>query len=845
VNNVSNLNAWQLALKYNGTIINCAAAWTPENGVFGNQATIPVAPILNSPTTDGYNYTLYGEALLAGSVNASQGTLCDLNFTCLAYGTTPLQIGTAANPIETGNIYFKGSIQYFYSYLLDPDQNEMPFTPQDGLETNVPQTILTITPAPNGTTDPPPGEYPVTYGADFSVKAIPNSGYAVCQWLLDGTNVGSANPISVLMTTNHTLQPTFTQANYTLTIFEATGGNTSPPPGTYAYMAGQTVQVSATANNGYVFSYWVLDSSEAGSNNPLAVLMQGNHTLTPIFSQAGYFYIYIRADGSIDPQGAPLSTSNNITYTLAADVNSTITVQRSDILIDGNGHLLQGTGSAEGIRLIGVNNVSVTNISIRGFDDGIDLFDTAFNTVSESNITANDGIGISLYGSSNNTISRNVIFANKGEGIHLDYLSNFNTITENSIGANNYTGIYIDSSSENLVYHNNMLNNTSQVHVAANGYSPSNSWDNGLEGNYWSDYAGLDSDLDGIGDTPYFIATNNTDRFPLMGPFSSFSLPQGSCVNIISNSTITDFKYQSSDRKISFNTEGEQGTTGFCELTIPYTAMDVGRIEVVIDNGDTPILYSNLTLRDNISDRWIFFSYQQSSHSILIQEDWTPPTFVILSPDNKTYSVNKISLNFTVNKQTSWEGYSLDDSANVTITGNETLSTVPDGQHSLVVYGNDTVGNMGASDTLFFMVDTTPPRIIQVVQNPPLNGVPPGETVMINATIIDTASGVKDVNLTYNYTNGNGTYARTVSMANVQGNFWGATIPAFSNGTNVTYTIRAEDNAGNAITTQEMGLNYQYTVMQEYSALFALLLFIVGSLLMALLVKRKNGNRKM
>jgi nitrous oxidase accessory protein NosD len=41
-------------------------------------------------------------------------------------------------------------------------------------------------------------------------------------------------------------------------------------------------------------------------------------------------------------------------------------------------------------------------------------------------------------------------------------------------------------------------------------------WDNGKEGNYWSDYNGTDGNHDGIGDTPYVVDVLNQDRYPLM-----------------------------------------------------------------------------------------------------------------------------------------------------------------------------------------------------------------------------------------------------------------------------------------------------------------------------------------
>ncbi len=80
----------------------------------------------------------------------------------------------------------------------------------------------------------------------------------------------------------------------------------------------------------------------------------------------------------------------------------------------------------------------------------------------------------------------------------------------------------------NRFYHNNFINNSQQVR---SDYSLSSSydgvdilyndnfWDNGTEGNYWSNYNGTDANGDGIGDTPYTIFSNRTDRYPLICPF--------------------------------------------------------------------------------------------------------------------------------------------------------------------------------------------------------------------------------------------------------------------------------------------------------------------------------------
>jgi hypothetical protein len=80
------------------------------------------------------------------------------------------------------------------------------------------------------------------------------------------------------------------------------------------------------------------------------------------------------------------------------------------------------------------------------------------------------------------------------------------------------------------------------------------------------------------------------------------------------------------------------------------------------------------------------------------------PEISILSPENQTFNESNVALVFTVDRAVSWEGYSLDSKANVTLSGNETISGVPNGSHTITVYANDTFGNMGASQTVNFTV---------------------------------------------------------------------------------------------------------------------------------------------
>ena len=200
--------------------------------------------------------------------------------------------------------------------------------------------------------------------------------------------------------------------------------------------------------------------------------------------------IYIRADGSVDPPTANITSVNNITYTFTSHIYDSIVVERDNIVVDGAGYTAQGTGSGTGIYLSYRGNVTVKNTTITLFQTGIDLEVSSGNTLSGNTITIND-VGVSLSTSSNNTFSGN------------------------NIRNNNYAGIRLNVSSNNEIYHNNFINNTLQALILASG---ANSWDNGYIGNYWSDYTGRDTDGDFTGETPYIIDEDNKDNHPLMFP---------------------------------------------------------------------------------------------------------------------------------------------------------------------------------------------------------------------------------------------------------------------------------------------------------------------------------------
>ena len=145
-------------------------------------------------------------------------------------------------------------------------------------------------------------------------------------------------------------------------------------------------------------------------------------------------------------------------------------------------------------------------------------------TISDSIIT-NAGVGIQLAArTSNTTIFKNSI-SNNGQGISMLGCS-WNHIYENNVAGNTYYGIRIHKlssspASNNILYQNVFVDNGQQASDDGD-----NIWYNSTlqEGNYWSDYMGIDANQDGIGDTPYNISgktppNQNKDMFPLVHRF--------------------------------------------------------------------------------------------------------------------------------------------------------------------------------------------------------------------------------------------------------------------------------------------------------------------------------------
>lgn len=196
--------------------------------------------------------------------------------------------------------------------------------------------------------------------------------------------------------------------------------------------------------------------------------------------------------------------------------------------------------NAYGIRMeYGIGNHVVKNNDVSNVHyTGIVVESCPSNVIKENEVY-DSFIGISVWRSSNIDVLKNYVHDNERPGIDVEesYYVNvmkntvvdckhglfvedtsdddsYNVYCKNTLMDNMY-GIYINTedATGNTFHHNNIVNNDDQVHTEAD--ASDNAWDDGGgEGNYWSDYTGMDHDHDGVGDTD--LPHNGVDNYPLM-----------------------------------------------------------------------------------------------------------------------------------------------------------------------------------------------------------------------------------------------------------------------------------------------------------------------------------------
>ena len=215
--------------------------------------------------------------------------------------------------------------------------------------------------------------------------------------------------------------------------------------------------------------------------------------------------IIIQQDGTVYPSNASIQRNENL-YTFTNDIYGTIRILKSNLIIDGAGYTLSGpyNGSQANVWVVG-NGPNQSPDLIAQYIIGIDLGAETVEDITIQNLNVKKfSIGMYMW-TKNNTITGNSIT----ESILGILLSGSNTTITNNYLAKNTQGLFFGFNGDEelipadiLISHNGFDHNTFQINGCFCEEYPENepphAWDNGREGNYWSDYNGTDTNNDGM-----------------------------------------------------------------------------------------------------------------------------------------------------------------------------------------------------------------------------------------------------------------------------------------------------------------------------------------------------------
>jgi nitrous oxidase accessory protein NosD len=417
-------------------------------------------------------------------------------------------------------------------------------------------------------------------------------------------------------------------------------------------------------------------------------------------------YGYIKQNGAVEPANLPINKTGNI-YTLTNNIeNYTIEVQCDNITIDGSGFSLQGENfwGYSGFTLSNVNDVVIKNFKINTFMYGLSLSNTNhitvnsniincqedidFHTCKNSQISENTFSGGGLYGqqinnciisenyfsspiatidfsaSNYNNITKNYvrtiivlgeyspcsfnilsenIFNGRGVGIRLMGGSSNNSVIHNAIQTEN-TNIVLMNAQNNLIFENSLMNSKLGIGI-----------DNSMI---------IDKNLPSSSNNTFFLNNFLNCTKPVV-------IKQG-CINFWDNGSIGNYW---NDYLAKYPTASEIGDNGV---------------------GDIPYM-----LDANNSDSYPLME----PFNVFNVPSTIPPKIVILSPLKLTYNESSLPLIFAIDKTVNLMNYSIDGSLNVTVSGNSTITEIPNGIHNITVYTKDTFGNIDTSDMVNFSID--------------------------------------------------------------------------------------------------------------------------------------------